>query len=98
MARGENRLGVPPPRKMLPTSRPATRVRLRLEIALQRGDVALLLELPVQGVRVEIAVRALADAPGKVHVERERWNFEHGDIAIGRCVVHLGFRPAHAHD
>ena len=51
-------------------------------IALQRGDIAPLVELAMKGVRVEIAVRALADAPGKVRVERERWSFEHGDTAI----------------
>ena len=38
----------------------------------QRVDVALLRQLAVQRVRVEIAVRALPHAPGKVHVQRER--------------------------
>ena len=45
MAAGENRLGVPPPRKMLTSGRPATSGSLRVEIAQQRVDVALLRQL-----------------------------------------------------
>jgi hypothetical protein len=53
---------------------------LRLEIALQRFDVASLLEIAMERVRVEIAIGTLAHTPGKMHVKRKRWSFEHSDI------------------
>ena len=72
MAAGENRLGVPPPRKMLTSGRPATAPACASEVANQRVDVALLRQCFAQRVRVEIAVRTFLHAPRKVHVERER--------------------------
>jgi hypothetical protein len=44
--------------------------RLRFQIALERLHVTALIELTVQRVGVEIAIRALPDAPGEVDVER----------------------------
>src|SRR5262249_30841184 len=58
--------------------------RLRGDIARKSRHVRLLRELAVQRVRVEVAVRALPYAPGKVHVERERWCNECGH-AEGWC-------------
>src|SRR5690348_1053448 len=57
--------------------------RLCREIALQSLDVATLLELAMQGMRVEIAVRAFAHAPRKMHIKRERRGFEHGSDCLG---------------
>ncbi len=48
-------------------------VRGKLEVTLQRRDVWLLGDARRgHGVRIEIAVRALAHAPGQVHVQRQR--------------------------
>src|SRR6266478_6574852 len=55
--------------------------RLCLEIAYQPLQVRAVRQLAVQRVGIEIAVRALAHAPGKVHVKRERWNQETGHDA-----------------
>ncbi len=54
------------------SGRPSTSGKLRIEVAQQRVDVALLRQLVLKRVRVEIAVRALLHAPGKVRVQRER--------------------------
>src|SRR5881275_562962 len=51
---------------------PGDLTRLRFEIARETAEVGALRELPGERVGVEIAVRTLAHAPRKVHVERER--------------------------
>src|SRR5204862_5679219 len=51
---------------------PGDLTRLRFEIARETAEVGALRELPAECIGVEIAVRTLAHAPGKVHVERER--------------------------
>src|SRR5579863_126145 len=56
----------------------ADRGRLRGKIARETLHIGLFGEFPVQRVGVEIAVRALAHAPGKVHVERQRRGGERG--------------------
>ena len=45
---------------------------LRFEIPEQRRDVVGLGHLAVQGVRIEVAIRAFAHAPGEMHVQRQR--------------------------
>ena len=75
MAAGENRLGVPPPRKMLVSGRTCDRPALGIQIAQQRVDVALLGQFLAQRVRIEVAVRAFLHAPRKVRVQRERRRF-----------------------
>jgi hypothetical protein len=59
--------------------------RLCGDIARKSRHVRLLRELAVQGVRVEVAVRALPYAPRKVHIERERWGNEcgHAEASYG---------------
>ena len=71
MACAEKRLGVPPPTKIACTRRPHTRVR-RLEVGDDRIDVARLRHLAPRLVRIEVAIGAFLQAPGHVHVERER--------------------------
>src|SRR5882672_5969902 len=46
---------------------------LKLEIAIQRREIALFRHRALDGVRVEVAIRALAHAPRQVDVYRERW-------------------------
>jgi hypothetical protein len=52
----------------------------------QRLNVGGFGERPVQRMGIEIAIRALAHAPGKMHIKPERWQLEgsHGN-ATGRC-------------
>src|SRR5690606_36251425 len=53
--------------------RPALRERyFRTQVAQQRVDVVDVAQRAARLVRIEVAVRALADAPRQVHVERER--------------------------
>ena len=68
IASGLSKLGVPPPKKMgvhAPT--PYERQRL-IDIRDQCIDIRALRQFAVQRVRIEIAVRALADTPRHVHV------------------------------
>jgi len=50
----------------------ALRIVLRGDVAFQCFDVAILWQSSLQGVRVEVAIRALADAPWKMHIQSER--------------------------
>ena len=50
---------------------PANSWQLRVQILEQGVEVGRLRQVPVQGMRIEVAVRALAHAPGKVQVERQ---------------------------
>src|ERR1700722_5000117 len=45
---------------------------LRLQVALQRFHITSLVELAVQCVGIEVAIRTLAHTPWEVHVERKR--------------------------
>jgi hypothetical protein len=47
-------------------------VEIALEVREQRRDIFGLRKIFRPGVRVEIAVRAFADAPGQVHIDRDR--------------------------
>ena len=48
-----------------------------VDVPQQLRDVLVFRQVAGQGVRVEIAVRAFAHAPGKVHVDRQRWQRGH---------------------
>ena len=74
MPSGENRLGVPPPMKTLSTRRPQTSGSAASRSATQRVEVARLGQAapPSGSWRVEVAVRALLQAPRQVHVQRQR--------------------------
>ncbi len=50
---------------------PGNSGQLRVQILEQGVEVGRLRQVPVQGVRIEIAVRALAHTPGEVQVERQ---------------------------
>ena len=72
---GANRLGVPPPMKTRVHAPAPDERQRRLEVGDQRVDVARLGQragVVAPGVRIEVAVRALLQAPRQVHVERER--------------------------
>ena len=107
MACGENRLGVPPPMKMLCTVRPQISGSDGLQVGHQRIDVALLGHLAGRFVRVEIAVRAFFQAPGQVHIERQRRQGGQLQRAAAHVVLDVfvgswqgstsGLQPAFAH-
>jgi hypothetical protein len=54
--------------------------QILIEIGEQRGNVVALGQFALQPMRIEIAVRAFAHAPGNVDVERQRRQGKHGDI------------------
>jgi hypothetical protein len=71
----DSRLGVPPPKKMLTMRRPQISGSAASRSAQQRLEIARLgnrLDAAGRLVRVEVAVRALAYAPGKVHIKGQR--------------------------
>ena len=68
----ENRLGVPPPKNTVPTLRPHTDGSENSRSASSASTYASSGSVAARLVRVEVAVRALADAPGQVHVQRQR--------------------------
>jgi hypothetical protein len=76
-AADENRMHDPPPHAR----------QVLLQVAQQRVDVFLLRNLFPRLVRIEIAIRALAHAPGDVHVERQRrkrGKLQHGQTGTKR--------------
>ena len=72
IAAPENRLGVPPPRKIVSIGRPCASGSSAAQVAQQRVDVLDVRQRAARFVGVEVAVRALAHAPRQVHVERQR--------------------------
>src|SRR6185437_15884684 len=62
------------------------RLRLRLEISLERRYIAPLLELAMQRVGIEITVRTLPHTPRKMHVQRQRreWTHRHAGAIYQR--------------
>ncbi len=80
----ENAVHAPPPNQ---------RQRL-LEVGGQRGNIALLGKLAARFMRVEVAVRALAHAPGDMHIQRQRRQCLEGHLDRAQS----GARNQHGHD
>ena len=59
--------------------------QLHLKITHQRVDVILLGQAAALLVRIEIAIRTLANAPRNMDVQRERW--QDGEMRPQHCVV-----------
>ena len=88
-----NRLGVPPPKKIELMGRPGPQPSPD-PVGQQRIDVRLFRQIRPGSVRIEVAIRAFAHAPGNMDIQGQRW--ECGETCRAAMAQLGGQRFGHA--